>query len=189
MDPVVALVLAYRIAGSLPVLRWPFWGALIAILCDLFDLLLFNLFTVYAGWPGFDGYQTFDKWADQVYLGAFLIVALREFPRVAKIVSAALYGIRLVGFIGFETGLLPREALFLFPNLFEFWFLAVAFTMRFRPAFAWTLGRSVVALGLLGAVKETQEWALHVGRLFDGVTFLQALDAVRRAVVGPFGGG
>jgi hypothetical protein len=52
----------------------------LAILCDLFDPLLFNLAVVAFGWPGFDGYQTFDKWADQVHIGAFLIVALRDFP-------------------------------------------------------------------------------------------------------------
>jgi hypothetical protein len=189
VDPVVALVFAYRMVGSLPVLRWPFWGAVLAILVDLFDLLLFNLATVVFGWPGFDGYQTFDKWADQVYLAAFLIVAMRDFPRTARVVAGGLYVLRLVGFAGFEIGLLPREGLFLFPNLFEFWFIAVAFTMRYRPAFEWTPGRSVVALVLLGAGKEVQEWALHVARLFDGVTFLDALDAIRRAILRPFGGG
>jgi hypothetical protein len=189
VDPVIAFVFAYRVAGSLPVLRWPFWGAILAILCDLFDLLLFNLFVAYAGWPGFDGYQTFDKWADQIYLATFLIVAVRDFPRAARNVAILLYGFRLVGFAGFEIGVLPREALFLFPNLFEFWFVAVAFTMRFRPSFAWTRSRSAAALAVLLVAKLVQEWALHVGRLFDDVTFLGALDAIRRALLGPFGGG
>jgi hypothetical protein len=188
MDPVVALVLAYRVAGSLPVLRWPFWGALVAMACDLFDLLLFNLFAVYAGWPGFDGYQTFDKWADQVYLATFLIVAVRDFRPTARRIALALYAFRLIGFAGFETGLLPREGLFLFPNLFEFWFVAVAFTMRYRPAFEWNARRSAAVLALLLAAKEAQEWALHVARLFDGVTFLQALDAIRQAILGPLEG-
>jgi hypothetical protein len=189
VDPVIAFVFAYRVVGSLPVLRWPFWGGVVAVVCDLFDLLLFNLFVVYAGWTGFDGYQTFDKWADQVYLAAFLVVALRDFRGAARIVAVALYAFRLVGFAGFEAGLLARDALLAFPNLFEFWFLAVAFTMRYRPAFAWTPGRSTVALVVLGVAKEVQEWALHVGRLFDGVSFLEALDSIWRAVLGFFGGG
>lgn len=188
MDPVVGFVFAYRVAGSLPVLRWPFWGGLVAIACDLFDLLLFNLFVVYGGWSGFDGYQAFDKWADQVYLATFLIVALRDFPGRARLVAVALYAFRLVGFAGFEAGLLPRDGLLLFPNLFEFWFLAVAFTLRYRPSFAWTPGRSAAALLVLGVAKEAQEWALHVGRLFDGFSFLDALDAIRRALLAPFGG-
>ncbi len=77
------LVGLYRVAGSLLVLRWPFWGGVAAVICDLGDLLLFNLFVAYGGWPGFDGYQAFDKWVDQVYLAAFLIVALRDFARPA----------------------------------------------------------------------------------------------------------
>ena len=188
MDPVIALVFAYRVAGSLPVLRWPFWGAVVAILCDLFDLLLFNVFVVYGGWSGFDGYQTFDKWADQVYLAAFLVVALRDFAPGPRLVAVALWLFRFVGFVAFEAGWAPREALILFPNLFELWFLAVAFTMRYRPGFAWTPGRSAVALAVLLGVKLVQEWALHVGRLFDELSFLGALESIWDWVTGPFRG-
>jgi hypothetical protein len=187
MDPVVALVGLYRIVGSLLVLRWPFWGALIAVACDLGDLLLFNLFVVYGDWGGFAGYQTFDKWADQVYLAAFLIVALRDFAPLPKRIAVALYLFRLVGFVAFEVGVAPREALVVFPNLFEFWFIAVAFTMRFRPAFAWTPARAAGILAILLAGKLVQEWALHVGRLFDGTTFLGALESVWHALTAPFG--
>ena len=187
MDPVVAFVGVYRVVGSLFVLRWPFWGAIAAVICDLCDLLLFNLFVVYAGWSGFGGYQTFDKWADQVYLAAFLIVALRDFAPLQKRIAVALYLFRLVGFFAFETGIAPREALFLFPNLFEFWFIAVAFTMRFRPTFAWTPVRSTGALAVLLAGKLVQEWALHVGRIFDGTTFIGAAESVWHALTAPFG--
>ena len=187
MDPVVALVGLYRVVGSLFVLRWPFWGGLVAVVCDLGDLLLFNLFVVFGGWTGFAGYQTFDKWADQAYLAAFLIVALRDFAPLPKWIAVALYLFRLVGFIVFETGLVPREALFLFPNLFEFWFIAVAFTMRFRPAFVWTPARSAGTLAVLLAGKLVQEWALHVGRIFDETTFLGALESIWHAVTAPFG--
>jgi hypothetical protein len=186
MDPVVAFVGLYRIGGSLFVLRWPFWGALVAVVCDLFDLLLFNLFMVYGGWRGFDGYQTFDKWADQVYLAAFLIVALRDFAPLPKRIAVALYLFRLVGFVAFETGVAPREALFLFPNLFEFWFIAVAFTMRFRPTFTWMPSRAGAVLAVLLAGKLVQEWALHVGRVFDETTFLGALESIWHAITAPF---
>ena len=46
-------------------------------------------------------------------------------------------------FVAFELGA-PRELLFAFPNLFEFWFLAVVTIGHFRPGFAWT-PRSVYA--------------------------------------------
>ena len=188
VDPVIAFVGLYRIAGSLFVLRWPFWGALVAVVCDLCDLLLFDLFARYVGWGGFAGYQAFDKWADQVYLAAFLVVALQDFEPLAKRVAVALWAFRLVGFVAFELGAMPREALFAFPNLFEFWFIAVAFTMRNRPAFAWTPVRSVSVLGLLLAGKLAQEWALHVGRLFDEMTFLGALGSIWDAITTPFRG-
>ena len=185
MDPVVAFVGLYRVVGSLLVLRWPFWGAVLAVVCDLCDLLLFNVFVVHGEWSGFADYQAFDKWLDQVYLAAFLVVALRDFAPWPRWIAVALYVFRLVGFIAFEAGIAPREALLLFPNLFEFWFIAVAFTMRFRPAFAWTPARSAGVMAVLLAGKLVQEWALHVGRVFDEMTFLGAIESLWETVTAP----
>ncbi len=39
----VLVIAAVRIAGSLPVLRWPLAGGILAILVDLSDLLLMNV--------------------------------------------------------------------------------------------------------------------------------------------------
>jgi hypothetical protein len=188
MDPVVALVAAFRVAGSLLVLRWPFWGGVTAVVVDLLDLLLFDLAARYGGWAGFDGYQAFDKIADQVYLAAFLVVALRDFPPGPRLVAAGLWLFRFIGFVAFEAGLLPREGLLLVPNVFELWFLAVAFTLRYRPSFPWTRWRMGVVLAILLGAKLVQEWALHVARLFDSTTFLDALAAIWRAVTSPFTG-
>ncbi len=185
LDPVVVLVGLYRVAGSLLVLRWPFWGGVAAVGCDLFDLLLFDVAVRYGGWAGFTGYQAFDKWADQVYLAAFLLVALRTFQRGPRLVAAGLWLFRLLGFVAFETGLAPREALFLVPNVFEFWFLAVAFTLRYRPTFTWTPARTVLVLTGLLAAKLAQEWALHVARLFDAMTFLDAVGSIWEALTSP----
>lgn len=184
-DPVVALVGLYRVAGSLLVLRWPFWGGVAAVACDLFDLLLFDLAVRHGGWAGFAGYQAFDKWADQVYLGAFLLVALWQFPRGPRLVAAGLWLFRFVGFAAFESGIAPREALFLVPNVFEPWFLAVAFTMRYRQSFGWTPVRSAIVLTGLLAAKLAQEWALHVARLFDSMTFLEAIGAAWELITSP----
>lgn len=186
VDPVVAFVGLYRIAGSLLVLRWPFWGAIVAVVCDLGDLLLFNLFIVYGGWGGLADYQAFDKWADQVYLAAFLFVAIRDFAPLAKRIAVGLYLFRIVGFALFEAGVLPREALIVFPNLFEFWFIAVAFTMQYRPTFTWTPGRAAAGLTILLTGKLAQEWALHIGRVFDEMTFLGAIRSIWEVVTGPF---
>jgi hypothetical protein len=164
--------------GSLPVLRWPLAGGLLAILVDLSDLLLRDTLDL----GGLPDYQAFDKWMDQVYLGLFLVVALR-WSGIERTVAVALYLFRLVGFGAFElTG--QRELLLVFPNVFEPWFLVVAAVHHWRPGFAWRPVSTAAVLAALTAVKEVQEWALHGARLFDGISSLEFLDRLRRALLG-----
>lgn len=173
----VILVAAFRIAGSLPVLRWPLAGGLLAILVDLGDLLLIDLLDL----GGVPDYQALDKWLDQVYLAAFLVVAWRWMDP-ARAVAVGLYVFRLAGFVVFEaTG--ERALLLAFPNVFEPWFLLVAAVGDRRVA-SWSRGRVVVALAAVTALKLAHEWALHGARLFDGIGALEFLEAVWRAVTG-----
>ncbi len=178
MTPQVLVIAVVRILGSLPVLRWPLAGGILAILVDLSDLLLRDALDL----GGVPDYQSLDKWLDQVYQACFLIVALR-WRGVERRVAVALYLFRLVGFFIFElTG--DRVVLFLFPNVFETWFMAIAAIHVLRPGFAWTPARTVFALAVLTVLKEIQEWALHVGRIFDGISSLQFLDRVGRWLTG-----
>jgi hypothetical protein len=173
----VIVIAAIRIAGSLPVLRWPLLGGLLAILVDLGDLLLMGVLDL----GGVPDYQSLDKWLDQVTLALFLIVALR-WTHPARTISIALYAYRLVGFILFElTG--ERGLLLLFPNVFELWFILVAALGDDRVA-RWSPGRLGAVLVVLTLLKEIQEWALHGARLFDSVTALDAIDQVWRRVTG-----
>jgi hypothetical protein len=170
----VLVIGAIRVLGSLPVLRWPLAGGLLAVLVDLSDLLLRDVLDL----GGIPDYQAFDKWIDQVYLACFLVVALR-WHGVERGVAVALYLFRLAGFLAFEvTG--ARDLLLLFPNVFEFWFLLIAALHHFRPTFEWRTSTVVVALFLVLVLKEAQEWALHGARLFDGVSSLEFLDSVAR---------
>jgi len=170
----VLVIGAVRVLGSLPVLRWPLAGGILAILVDLSDLLLRDTLDL----GGIPDYQAFDKWADQVYLGLFLIVALR-WRGPERWVSVGLYAYRLIGFVAFElTG--ERALLLVFPNVFEPWFLLVAAIHRWRPGLAWRPATVATVLAALVAVKEVQEWALHGARLFDGISSLEFLDRVRR---------
>jgi len=178
VTPEVLVIGAIRILGSLPVLRWPLAGGLLAILVDLSDLLLRDTLDL----GGIPDYQAFDKWADQVYLGLFLVVALR-WSGVERSIAVGLYVFRLIGFVAFEmTG--ERALLLVFPNVFEPWFLVVAGIHRFRPGFAWRPATVTVVLVGLTAIKEVQEWALHGARLFDGISSLEFLDRVRRWLTG-----
>jgi len=173
----VIVIAAVRIGGSLPVLRWPLLGGLLAILVDLSDLLLMGVLDL----GGVPDYQSLDKWLDQFTLALFLIVALR-WSSPARTIAIALYAYRLVGFVLFElTG--DRTLLLLFPNVFEFWFILVAAVGDDRVA-RWSRGRLGATLVLLTLLKECQEWALHGARLFDSITALDAIDQVWRRLTG-----
>jgi hypothetical protein len=149
----------YRVAGALPVLRWPFAGALVALLADFGDLFLMDWL------GGIADYQRFDKVCDLAYMTTFAFVALRWRPPERN-VALALLGWRLIGDVLFElTG--ARELLFLFPNLFEFWFIFIAARDRFRPLARLDARATVVALAGLLVLKETQEWFLHLNRFLD----------------------
>ncbi len=171
------VILGVRVAGSLPVLRWPLFGGVLAILVDLSDLFL----RAYLDLGGVRNYQSFDKWCDQVYLALFLLVALR-WHGPARSIAVALYAFRLAGFATFElTG--ERWVLMLFPNVFEFWFLFVALTRRWWRGFRWERGPVAAALAGATAAKLLHEYALHVGRWFDS---FGPKDVVRW-LLGPFG--
>jgi hypothetical protein len=165
---VIALV---RILGSLPALRWPLAGGLLAVVIDVSDLFMRDLLDL----GGVPDYQSLDKWLDQVYMACFLIVALR-WQGAERAIAAALYAYRLVGFAAFEL-IGDRTLLFLFPNVFELWFLLVAAVHHFRPGLRWSRVGLAVALIVLTAIKVLQEWALHVGQVFEGFS---SLDAVGR---------
>jgi hypothetical protein len=172
VTPEVLVIGAIRVAGSLPVLRWPLAGGLLAVLVDLSDLLLRDVLDL----GGIPDYQAFDKWVDQVYLAAFLVVALR-WSGPERAVAVALYAWRLVGFVAFELSA-ERDLLLWFPNVFEFWFLLVAAVHRFRPGFMWRPTTVAAVLVALLVAKEVQEWALHGARLFDSISSLDAIDIV-----------
>ncbi|HEV8574255.1 MAG TPA: hypothetical protein VGR43_06045 [Dehalococcoidia bacterium] len=114
------LIAAFRVAGALPVLRWPLAGAFIALFLDLGDLFLRDWIDL----GGVNDYQRFDKWLDQAYMLTFLAVALR-WQAVPRNIAVALYAFRLAGFAAFEiTG--ERGLLIFFPNVFEYWFIFIA---------------------------------------------------------------
>ena len=150
-----------RVAGSLPVLRWAFAGALIAIVVDFSDLFWMGFLDL----GGLGNYQAFDKWIDLVYMIAFLWVAYR-WRGIERTVAIALFAFRMIGFATFElTG--SRMVLLAFPNVFEFWFIFVAGRDTLRPRYVLTVQRTAVWLVTLGALKLAQEWALHGGRYLD----------------------
>lgn len=89
-------------------------------------------------------------------------VSLGWTERLPRLVSIGLFAYRLLGVVRVEIyGV--RWLLFLFPNLFENWFLFVAGRDRFVPAFRLDMVRRVVTcLMALYIPKNGQEYLLHV---------------------------
>ena len=178
MTPELLVIATVRIAGSLPVLRWPFAGALLAIAIDLSDLVLRD----YLDLGGLGDYQAVDKWLDQVMLALFLVVALRWHGPV-RTVAVLLYLFRLEGFVLFElTG--ERIVLVIFPNMFETWFLVAAFLAWRRPGFVYTGPRLAALLVACTAVKLVQELLLHAWRVFDAYSTIDVVNAITRWLSG-----
>ena len=172
----VAVFVAYRVATALPTLRWPFAGSLIAIVGDFCDLFLMDAI------GGIEDYQRLDKVCDLAYMFVFLVVSLR-WVGLERSVAVALFAFRMVGDAVFEwSG--ERLVLLVFPNVFEFWFVAVAARRHYRPERALTLGQASVALVILLVGKEAQEYFLHVDRFLDQFSAMGALQGVWHTIGG-----
>jgi len=161
-----------RVAGSLPVLRWAFAGALIAIVVDFSDLFFMGVLDL----GGLRNYQAFDKWLDIVYMLTFLWVA-NKWTGPDRKIALALFGFRMIGFIGFElTG--NRPILLIFPNVFEFWFVFVAMRKHYWPNYEMTRQGIVKWLLVVLVLKLGQEWVLHGGQYLDSFTLFEAVEAI-----------
>jgi hypothetical protein len=168
----IVVIGAVRVLGSLGVLRWAFVGALIAILIDFSDLFLKNLLDL----GGLHNYQRFDKVADLVYMGAFLWVS-RRWEGPAKTWAATLFVYRLVGLVAFEATQ-ARWLLLVFPNVFEFWFVANAGILHWRPNRVLDRRFATVLVAALLPLKLFQEYALHYAKWLDSFTAVEAVSAI-----------
>jgi hypothetical protein len=173
------IIAAVRVPGSLPVLRWPFIGGIVALLVDQSDLLMMNLIDL----GGVKDYQPFDKYLDQVYMLTFLAVAFR-WEAVPRTIAVVLYGYRMVGFVAFEV-MDSRDILLFFPNVFEFWFLFVAGLKYFKVGFDFSRAQLVVSGAVLLAGKLFQEYVLHYARWLDSFTSVEAVEAIWEWLTGP----
>ena len=161
-----------RIAGSLPVLRWAFAGALIAIVVDFSDLFFMGVLDL----GGLRNYQVFDKWLDLVYMLTFMWVASR-WVGPERTIAIGLFAFRMIGFVAFELTQ-ARPVLLVFPNVFEFWFVFVAIRLHYWPNYEMTRQRLVKWLLTVLVLKLGQEWVLHGGQYLDSFTLFEAVEAV-----------
>lgn len=174
------IIAAVRIGGSLPVLRWAFAGALIAIAADLSDLWLMG----YISLGGVGDYQSFDKWLDLVYMATFLWVAVAQWDGLHRRIAVALFALRMLGAIAFELTD-DRIWLLAFPNVFEFWFVFAAAQLHWWRGYDLTFRRALGWLGACAALKLLHEYILHGWRVLDDYN---AVDLTRDALdaINPF---
>lgn len=151
------IVVAIRLLVPLLIFRHRLAGGIAAMLVDALDVVIIEQI------PGgrFHHYHTLDKLLDSYYLSIELFVALRWRNAWARWPAAALFVYRMIGVVLFELTE-RRIVLFIFPNLFENWWLYVVAVERFWPRLSprsW--GTTLVPLALLLIPKMGQEYLLH----------------------------
>lgn len=161
LGPLIVLLL--RLIIPLAIFRWPLAAGIFVVFLDGSDVILMDVIK-----RGFwENYSAWDKFLDQYYLTIELIVSLRWTNQLAKKTSIFLYVYRLIGVVVFEVltflGFTDiRYLFFIFPNLFENFFL---FYLAFKKLFpkreiGWR--GIVISLLILLIPKMIQEYLLHM---------------------------
>ena len=164
------IISAVRIFASLIVFKFNFFGAILVILIDFSDLFMMNLITL----GGVRNYQFLDKFLDLFYITYFLIIALR-WEKLLRNISILLFVFRILGFVLFEF-FQNRLILFIFPNVFEFWFLGI--TLLFLLKSNITNRKIIIVLVITTLLKMIQEYILHVWKVLDNYRAIDVLNSL-----------
>ena len=171
--PVVAVIVA-RLLLPLLIPRYPLPGILIALMLDAIDQTIFQL----VGNVDLTGYQTYDKALDVYYLTIAYAATIRNWEGPAFLIGRALWYYRLVGVALFEY-LEARWLLVVFPNTFEYFFIAIELIKVSRNPFALARDQLVtLAILIWVGIKLPQEWWLHIAQL-DLTEFVGELAGTR----------
>ncbi len=153
-----AIVIALRLLVPLLIFKKNLTGGIAAMVLDGFDVILIDVLKM----GGFSGhYHQIDKVLDTYYLGIEAFVAYGWTNQYARLPALFLFGLRIIGVILFELTE-RRIVLFLFPNMFENWWLYIVAVRRWKPS--WTPGsiRGIaIPMGIMLVPKMAQEYLLH----------------------------
>ncbi|MBE0608774.1 MAG: hypothetical protein IH609_05305, partial [Dehalococcoidia bacterium] len=134
------VVIGLRLFVPLLILRFWVAGGITAMLLDGADVIITDALDM----GGFgDHYAELDKVLDTYYLTLELLVAFGWRNAWARLPAVALFAYRLVGVVLFEFTE-ARIFLFIFPNMFENWWLYVAVVMKWFPRAVPHDGRTVI---------------------------------------------
>jgi hypothetical protein len=158
---VFVVVVAVRLLLPLLIPRYPLPAILASLVVDAADQSIFQAF-------GFDppGYQGYDKAMDVYYLAIAYLATLRNWTSPGAFeVGRFLYFYRLVGVVAFEL-LDSRALLLIFPNTFEYFFIAYEVVRSRWDPLRFVRRWWIVVAGLIWVfVKLPQEYWLHVAQL------------------------
>ena len=158
---VFLVVLALRFVIPLFIPRFPLPAILAALVLDAADQTIFQQFTNL----NLDGYQNYDKALDIFYLTIAFLAVYRNWTNTSAInVARFLWYYRLVGVWLFEV-FQERWILFVFPNTFEYFFIAyVAINTQWDPRRL--THRAVIGLAafIWIVIKLPQEWWIHIAQ-------------------------
>lgn len=159
---VVLAVVGLRFLVPLAIPRYPLPAILAALVLDAGDQTIFQQV------PGLDiaGYQQYDKALDVFYLTIAYCSTLRNWSDpFAFGLSRVLFYYRLVGVLAFELSD-ARWLLLVFPNTFEYFFIAYELVRtRWAPVRLARRQLVVAAAAIWVFVKLPQEYWLHVAEL------------------------
>ena len=159
MDLGPIIVILIRLLVPFAIFRWPFWGILAAGAVDAFDVVMIDALNM----GHFTQYHSLDKILDTYFLVFAVIVSFR-WMALAKWTSVSLFSYRIIGVILFEITKI-RIFLFLFPNLFLYFFMFEAFRQQYFPKWELTPKRLIIVLLILLIPKMIQEYVLHFAEL------------------------
>ena len=158
---VFLVVLALRFIIPLFIPRFPLPAILAALVLDAADQTIFQQFTNL----NLDGYQNYDKALDIFYLTIAFLAVYRNWTNTSAInVARFLWYYRLVGVWLFEV-FQQRWILFVFPNTFEYFFIAYA-AIRTQWDPRRLTHRAVIGLAafIWIFIKLPQEWWIHIAQ-------------------------
>jgi hypothetical protein len=156
---VVVVGLRFLVPRFFP--KWPLPAVRACLVLDGIDQSVFQRF-------GFDppGYQNYDKAMDLFYLSIAFLASLQNWTRSSAVgISRFLFFYRMVGVMAFEiTG--NRTLLLIFPNTFEYFFIAYELVrLRWDPRRFGLRFWLVTAACIWIFIKLPQEYWIHVAQL------------------------
>ncbi len=158
---ILLVVVGLRFIIPLFIPRFPLPAILACLVIDAADQTIFQQFTNL----NLDGYQNYDKALDIYYLTVAFLAVYRSWANTMAInVARFLWYYRLVGVWLFEVTQ-HRWLLFVFPNTFEFYFIAiVAVRTMWDPRRLSNRAILATAAFIWIFIKLPQEWWIHIAQ-------------------------